>query len=344
MSAVWSLIALVVAAVVLEQPRATARQLLEQYRSRADLGAELERQFSTRDAAVRFLNEIRSERSRHSALTYAAFALEAGGTAAERYPGIAVQLVELGCAALRREEKIPETFARLWHIGLISTLSGPLSDRTLGLFQVHEIIRTEYWADHFAHLPGWLRDDPEVSFAWGVSRQAAIHTFDITWGRSDKRSYLPPRILKDGFEAFQRALADERLHHESLLRIGWLHNRLGETAEANRRWDALDRPSTPAGARYLALLFTARHLVDTNQRDEALVLYRRALALQPDTGHAAWLALSALESAQSAPSAGGLRSIPQQGHLDPWLYFFESYSGLGRDRNSAVLSMRQVLK
>lgn len=332
------------AAVVGPAEPAGIRELLQAYRSRqfALLTKELDRQLSTYDGARRFVNALRGARKDVDPLVYAGFALEAAEVAGRRYMGAARDLGELGCERLRSSAVAADTQV-IWNVGLLAAMSGPFSDRLTGRLQVHSIVMQEDWNEHFDHLPEAVRQDHRLVFALGVSRQAAIHTFDITWGRSRPELRPAARLVDEANAAFLQARRHPELADEAELRLAWLDLRFGRKTDPVSRLSSLAKVARSSRVRYLALLLTGRALLELQRWTEAEAVFLAALNEQPRTGEAAWRGAQVARFLDPRPVSPAVPARPGESMADPWRHFFETFAGLERPRHFGVLALRERL-
>jgi hypothetical protein len=265
----------------------------------------------------------------------AALALEAASIALPivshdlKFSGELTRLLEIGCANLRRSP--PDLFEREWHLAVLAFLTGPGADRLGGRAESFP------WPDsilegHLTHVWERVPNDPEIAYALGVVKEGAFHTWYRTWGMSLRRpgaqSPTPATaddLLRDAAQRFEDARSSPALRGEATLRLGAVRLYQGRVDEAMTLWSELPNLTGVSSVLYLAHVFRARVLTDSNRITEGEAAYRTALSIRPAAQSALvpLAALRFLEGDDREVSALVESLVTGQTDLDPMRTYLE---------------------
>ena len=250
---------------------------------------------------------------RYPAVKGAAFALESAAVAiihgAENPDPssqvVILDLLEAGCRRLGGSRDSPAVFERDWHLAALALLAGPGSALLGGVERPTWFWHGAVWLHQHvldAHARRRFPADPEIAFAWGISRELEVHAFLHSAGVSLQRpgAPLPARekqqhgFLRDAAIAFDDARKEPTLRAQATLRLGRIRELQGQNEQALHLWREVASSPSDTAVRYLAYLFQGRALSELKRWPEATSAFQQALSLRPED-RSARLALAAFD-------------------------------------------------
>jgi VWFA-related protein len=150
-----------------------------------------------------------------------------------------------------------------------------------------------------------------------------------------------PLHIAEVTKRYEAAAALNDTAGEANVRFGWFLHRLGREEDALARLDAAMSSPLDQQMQYLRLLFRGHVLSALNRLDDAIVAYREALAIMPDTPSANVALMNARLLVDDKTAAEALAEHVQTARAttDPWWMYWQ---GDYRFYPTAIAALRQM--
>jgi tetratricopeptide (TPR) repeat protein len=251
-------------------------------------------------------------------LVVALVALEAAHARGGTEWGDAHQLLEWACARLRASPPPAGEVERAWMHAAAALMQGVVAGVALEVHVGHALERAPRDPALLmaAAVAAELRAGPDQRLARGTRPPP---------GAADSPDNVPT-VLDQAVRRFEDTLALDAYAEEARLRLAYTALRRGRASEALAHLDrmAADDPGDDVFITYLAALFRGRALERLDRRDDAVVAYEQAVAIQPGAQTAELALAAALAHAGRRAEAAALadRALTRTAAgFDPWLVY-----------------------